>query len=79
LKQQTQLASITLTSRLEDKHDGMKSPRVTHSFIVRVEVAEGGKRIVVQDLKTKERLEFDSWQALSRHLHIRTSLAETTR
>ena len=56
----------------------MKPPRITHSFIIRVEVAERGKRIVVQDLKSKERLEFDSWEALSRHLHIRTSLDLST-
>ena len=54
----------------------MEKSRVTNSFIVRVEETSRGKRIVVQDLKTREKFNFDSWEAFSRHMHLKTNLKE---
>lgn len=52
----------------------MKTLRVTHSFVVRVVRSERGRLLTVQDLRTGEQLEFDSWFALARHFHIETAL-----
>jgi hypothetical protein len=46
--------------------------RVTHGFIVRLEETSRGRIITVQDLKTGERLEFDSWAELGKHMHLKT-------
>ena len=52
----------------------MQKRRLTNSFIIRVENTERGQKILLQNLKTSERLEFESWLELCRHLHIRTNL-----
>lgn len=47
--------------------------RVTNSFIIRVEDTTRGQVIYLQNLKTQEQLEFDSWSQLCRHLQLTTS------
>ena len=51
-----------------------KVPRVTDSFIVRVEDTTRGQIIYLHDLKTQKKIEFDSWSQLCRYLQIQTSL-----
>ncbi|MCA9838780.1 MAG: hypothetical protein KC422_17825 [Trueperaceae bacterium] len=50
----------------------MRKSQVTHGFIVRLEETDQGRLITVQDLKTGERLEFESWEELARCLHLKT-------